>query len=121
MALSANVEQRVDTGSLGQVLLPPGNPGGLGVGEGNGHQGFTINLLEAADSASRWNARSWMSASAIMSEPAASLEEAYGVSPEELFEVYPEPLSGAILGGSYRRRSGCFLAVVDCVAVSHIR
>jgi hypothetical protein len=56
-----------------------------------------------------------------MSEPAASLEEAYGVSPEELFEVYPKPLSGAILGGSYRRCSGCFLAVVDCVAVSHIR
>jgi hypothetical protein len=62
-----------------------------------------------------------MSASAIMSEPAASLEEAYGISPKELFEVYPKPLSGAILGGSYRRRSGCFLAVVDCIAVSHIR
>jgi hypothetical protein len=90
------------------------------VGEGGGHQGFTINLLglrtrqplerSLLDVGERDHVR-----------PAASLEEAYGVSPEELFEVYPKPLSGAILGGSYRRCSGCFLAVVDCVAVSHIR
>jgi hypothetical protein len=64
-----------------------------------------------------------MSASAIMSETSSFLGGAYGISPKELFEAYPKRLSGAILGGSATtgRRSGCFLSVVDCIAVSHTR
>jgi len=44
MALSANVDQRIDAGKLGR----PGNPGGVGVGEVMVIRGSTINA-EAAD------------------------------------------------------------------------